>query len=312
MKINQRERKLLFVLSFLLWLWALRGTIALYHNLQEVKGELQGAVPSATEQKMSSEPAGLYLSRLLALEGRGLPGPFEMAGVNLLDYLREQTLGAGLSLERMSLETPEKVGAHRRLAAQLELTGRGENFVAFLHRLALGQYACNVTGLELAAGEGQLRGRIGLEFFLLDAKALARTKQDLLGLGAKATVEREIQPLAYYFPQGFGRAFLLKPKATFEETQLPESIPWPVEPAPLPAPEEPIPPRPPEPYRPPYQLRGIVFQEDKPMALLAGPGGQILVVGEGAKLDLEQVVRIERRRVLLRRGSQEAWLEVTP
>ncbi len=56
---------------------------------------------------------------------------------------------------------------------------------------------------------------------------------------------------------------------------------------------------------------GIVYQKERPMALLRSASGETLLVGEGARVKAgELVVKIEQKSVLLRRGGQEARLHV--
>lgn len=317
MKMSSRERKLLFFLSFLLWVWALTATVSLYRDWKGNKRQLEHlSVPAAAQRAAPGEEKNLLLGKLLTFEGRGLTWPEDQLGVNLLDYLRHKAGEAGLSVKRMSLEPPQKVGPHRRLSVLLELTGQGEGFVAFFHSLAQGEYACDVAGLELEGDGGQLEGRVALEFFRLDQKALARQRQNLVAMGAEPKVPVAIQPLSFYFPQGLGRAFLDKGKSPLQTEAPPVELDlsWPTQEEPFGQPVEPkhVEQEPPAPYSPSYSLSGIVYQQGKPMALLSGPEGQVLLVEEGADLDGERVVKITKKGVLLARNGQEAWLSIAP
>jgi hypothetical protein len=303
--INLRERKLIALLSLLLWLWAVKGTVGLYRSWQETLHLLAGGNSAPVAE--TTEPETRLLEKLLALEGRGLPWPEKEAGVNVLDFLRRKAQEAGLTVNKMNLAPSRKVGPHKRLPVQLEFTGSAADYLVFLYDLAQGEYACNASELELSAQEDGLRGRVALEFFLLDDRVLASQKKKLLPRAGEIRQER-LQPLAYYYPQGLARAFAQRRTKPESQVATPENLP----PAPLP----PVEAEPKEkvtvaPYKPEYQLLGIVYQKERPMALLRSASGETLLVGEGARVKAgELVVKIEQKSVLLRRGGQEARLHV--
>ena len=87
MKINQREKRLLAVLNILLWLWALKGTVGLYHRWQEAirpDEPTQAAPKSTVPPKQAQE-----LEKILALEGGSLVARGR-GRANLLDFLQQR------------------------------------------------------------------------------------------------------------------------------------------------------------------------------------------------------------------------------
>ncbi|HQD40950.1 MAG TPA: hypothetical protein PLC26_10565 [Bacillota bacterium] len=308
MKINQREKRLLAVLNILLWLWALKGTVGLYHRWQEAirpDEPTQAAPKSTVPPKQAQE----LLEKILALEGGSLPWPEEEAGVNLLDFLQQKAAASSLYITKMTLEPSEKVGPHRRLSVQLEAKGPAASFVEFLHSLALEPYAANVSGLYLAAKEDKVEGRVGLEFYLLSEDALARHKKALLAQGITGNPP-SVEELAYYFPQGLSRSFAKAPQKAVPEPQPEPNVfvpePKAGEERPAEVKEAPQPP-----YKPDYELLGIVYQSEKPMALLRTRQGETVLVGQGENLGEDAVVKITKDGVLLSRDGQEAWLHAS-
>ena len=217
MKINQREKRLLAVLNILLWLWALKGTVGLYHRWQEAIRPDEPTQAAPNPLCLQSRPRSFWKRSWL---WKAVPSVARGRGrVNLLDFLQQKAAASSLYITKMTLEPSEKVGPHRRLSVQLEAKGPAASFVEFLHSLALEPYAANVSGLYLAAKEDKVEGRVGLEFYLLSEDALARHKKALLAQGITGNPP-SVEELAYYFPQGLSRSFAKAPQKAVPSRSL--------------------------------------------------------------------------------------------